>query len=66
MLLKLWEGPTIAKIKDFTGTADKINSILTDTFSVMETLKQSINSDENVFGQDVVIVDVLAQQKGKV
>jgi hypothetical protein len=55
---------TIAqKIKDFTGTADELIQFLTDTFSVMEALKQSAPQMKAVFGQDVGIGDVLAQQK---
>lgn len=55
---------TIAqKIKDFTGTADELIQFLTDTFSVMEALKQSAPQMKAVFGQDVAIGDVLAQQK---
>ena len=55
---------TIAqKIKDFTGTADELIQFLTDTFSVMEALKQSAPQMKAVFGQDVGIEDVLAQQK---
>lgn len=55
---------TIAdKIKAFTGTADELITFLTDTFSVLETLKQAAPQLKNIFGEIIDIDAVLKYQK---
>lgn len=55
---------TIAdKIKSFTGTADELITFLTDTFSVLETLKQAAPQLKNIFGEVIDIDVVLKYQK---